>query len=136
MQDGGKSVTITDRCVHRRAQSERDMFGYVTICKPELKVKDFEKYKAYYCGLCEELRERYGLGGQMTLTYDMTFLVNTRSSVPCAHLSLRDPHPGGGAQVQSASGEAAAHAAKRGHSVRGGYESSACLAPPEGRLEG
>ena len=81
MQDGGKSVTITDRCVHRRAQSERDMFGYVTICKPELKVKDFEKYKAYYCGLCEELRERYGLGGQMTLTYDMTFLVLVLTSL-------------------------------------------------------
>lgn len=51
------------------------MFGYITICEPELKVKDFKKYKAYYCGLCEELKGRYGLPGQMTLTYDMTFLV-------------------------------------------------------------
>lgn len=51
------------------------MFGYITICKPELKIKDYEVYKAYYCGLCEELRRKYGIGGQMTLTYDMTFLV-------------------------------------------------------------
>lgn len=51
------------------------MFGYVTICEAELKVKDFKKYKAYYCGLCQELKERYGFGGQMTLTYDMTFAV-------------------------------------------------------------
>lgn len=51
------------------------MFGYITICKPELKIKDFEKYKACYCGLCQELKERYGLAGQMTLTYDMTFLI-------------------------------------------------------------
>ena len=51
------------------------MFGYVTICEPELKVKDLKKYKAYYCGLCRELREEYGFMGQMTLTYDMTFAV-------------------------------------------------------------
>ena len=36
------------------------MFGYVTICEPELKVKDLRKYKAYYCGLCQELKEAYG----------------------------------------------------------------------------
>ena len=53
----------------------RIMFGYVTICEPELKVKDLKKYRAYYCGLCRELKERYGFMGQMTLTYDMTFAV-------------------------------------------------------------
>ncbi len=51
------------------------MFGYVTICEPELKVKDLRKYKAYYCGLCRTLKERHGGLGQMTLTYDMTFAV-------------------------------------------------------------
>lgn len=51
------------------------MFGYVNICKPELKMKDFYKYKAYYCGLCRNLKEHYGFLGQMTLTYDMTFLI-------------------------------------------------------------
>lgn len=51
------------------------MFGYVTICEPELKVKDLRKYKAYYCGLCRTLKEKYGNMGQMTLTYDMTFAV-------------------------------------------------------------
>ena len=44
------------------------MFGYVTICEPELKVKDMKKYKAYYCGLCHVLKEEYGFMGQMTLT--------------------------------------------------------------------
>ena len=49
------------------------MFGYVTVCEPELKVKDLKKYRAYYCGLCRTLKEDYGFMGQMTLTYDMTF---------------------------------------------------------------
>lgn len=50
------------------------MFGYITVNREELKLKDFERYQAYYCGLCEELRKRYGYAGQATLTYDMTFL--------------------------------------------------------------
>ena len=57
------------------------MFGYVTICEPELKVKDFKKYKAYYCGLCRMLKEDYGFSGQMTLTYDMTFAIIFLSSL-------------------------------------------------------
>ena len=51
------------------------MFGYVTVQKGELKVKDYYTYKAYYCGLCKVLRDKYGFLGQMTLTYDMTFLI-------------------------------------------------------------
>lgn len=51
------------------------MFGYVTINKPELKIKEYNRYHAYYCGLCRQLKEEYGFLGQMTLTYDMTFLV-------------------------------------------------------------
>lgn len=57
------------------------MFGYVTIYEPELKVKDLKKYKAYYCGLCRMLKEKYGFMGQMTLTYDMTFAVILLSSL-------------------------------------------------------
>lgn len=51
------------------------MFGYVNVNKPELKMKDLFKYKAYYCGLCKTLNSRYGRFGQMTLSYDMTFLI-------------------------------------------------------------
>jgi len=51
------------------------MFGYVLAHKPELRMREFYKYKAYYCGLCKVLREKYGFLGQVTLTYDMTFLV-------------------------------------------------------------
>ncbi len=51
------------------------MFGYVVINQAELKLKDFETYHAYYCGLCKCLSDKYGKTGQMTLSYDMTFLV-------------------------------------------------------------
>lgn len=51
------------------------MFGYVEINKLELKVKDYNRYHAYYCGLCRSLKSKYGFSGQITLTYDMTFLI-------------------------------------------------------------
>ena len=50
------------------------MFGYVTIRKDDLKVKDYNKYQAYYCGLCQYIKEAYGKKGQAMLTFDMTFL--------------------------------------------------------------
>jgi hypothetical protein len=50
------------------------MFGYVTPCKMELKVKDYEKFKSYYCGLCHSIKKQYGNLPRMTLNYDMTFL--------------------------------------------------------------
>lgn len=51
------------------------MFGYVTANKPELKIREFARYKGFYCGLCRRLHKSHGRLGQMTLTYDMTFLV-------------------------------------------------------------
>ncbi len=51
------------------------MFGYVVVNRQELKLRELELYQSYYCGFCEELKERYGFSGQMTLSYDMTFLI-------------------------------------------------------------
>jgi len=51
------------------------MFGYITVYKPELKIKDYHKYRAYYCGLCRSLLENFGVTGQLTLSYDMTFVI-------------------------------------------------------------
>lgn len=50
------------------------MFGYVLPCKMELKVKDYEKFKSYYCGLCISIKNQFGNLPRMTLNYDMTFL--------------------------------------------------------------
>ena len=51
------------------------MFGYIAINKAEMKFKDYDMYQSYYCGLCKRLKECFGRRGQMTLSYDMTFLI-------------------------------------------------------------
>jgi hypothetical protein len=50
------------------------MFGYVTPCKMELKMKDYEKFRAYYCGLCKSIKTNIGNLPRFSLNYDMTFL--------------------------------------------------------------
>ncbi len=50
------------------------MFGYVKACKPELKIKEYETYKAVYCSLCKKLGKSYGILSRFTLSYDFTFL--------------------------------------------------------------
>lgn len=51
------------------------MFGYIIINKGEMKFKDYDIYHAFYCGLCRTLKKEYGAKGQMTLSFDMTFLL-------------------------------------------------------------
>lgn len=50
------------------------MFGYIIINKGDMKFKEFDVYHSYYCGLCRALKDNYGVSGQLSLTYDMTFL--------------------------------------------------------------
>lgn len=50
------------------------MFGYIRACKPELKIKEYETYKAVYCSLCKKLGKSYGILSRFTLSYDFTFL--------------------------------------------------------------
>lgn len=51
------------------------MFGYIIINKQEMKFKEFDLYKSYYCGFCQALKQDFGKRGQMTLSYDLTFLI-------------------------------------------------------------
>lgn len=57
------------------------MFGYVVVNKPELKVREFSRYRGFYCGLCRCLKKKHGRRGQFTLTYDMAFLIILLSSL-------------------------------------------------------
>ena len=50
------------------------MFGSVKPFKPELKMAEYDTYKAVYCTLCKRLGRKYGHGFRITLSYDFTFL--------------------------------------------------------------
>lgn len=50
------------------------MFGYVTPLKPEMKIREFDVFKSYYCGVCMHIKDNFGNIPRMTLNYDMTFL--------------------------------------------------------------
>lgn len=50
------------------------MFGYVCINKGEMKIKDYETYKAVYCSLCKQLGNDYSVFTRFLLSYDLTFL--------------------------------------------------------------
>lgn len=50
------------------------MFGYIKASKGEMRVKDYEVYRAVYCTLCRELGKSFGPFARFTLNYDFTFL--------------------------------------------------------------
>ncbi|MDO4834264.1 MAG: DUF5685 family protein [Bacillota bacterium] len=57
------------------------MLGYVQIHKPDLKVREYEIYQGYYCGICKYIGSRYGQLPRMTLSYDAAFLACLLASV-------------------------------------------------------
>ena len=50
------------------------MFGYVLPRKDKLSESAAARYRAGYCGLCRNLKLRYGIRGRFLVNYDMTFL--------------------------------------------------------------
>lgn len=50
------------------------MLGYVTVEKSELKIREYEIYSAYYCGVCKSIGKRLGQLPRFTLSYDAAFL--------------------------------------------------------------
>lgn len=50
------------------------MLGYVQIDRGELKVREYEIYCGYYCGVCKSIGRRYGQLPRMALSYDAAFL--------------------------------------------------------------
>ena len=50
------------------------MFGYIVTNPKALSDERQGRFRAIYCGLCRTLRERHGLAGSATLSYDLTFL--------------------------------------------------------------
>jgi hypothetical protein len=57
------------------------MFGLVVPEKPEMKVKEYEQFRAIYCGICKSIARRLGTIPRFVLNYDLTFLAVLLSSV-------------------------------------------------------
>lgn len=50
------------------------MFGYVVVNKDELRMREWNRYRAYYCGLCRALKKSGGQKARLALSFDMTFM--------------------------------------------------------------
>lgn len=69
------------------------MYGYIRPDKRELRVREYELFRATYCGLCETLRSRYGLCARFAVNYDLTFLAMALSDLPGAEIRRCPIHP-------------------------------------------
>lgn len=50
------------------------LFGYVNIYKDDLKIRDYNMYRAVYCGVCESCGKNLSFFSRFALSYDITFL--------------------------------------------------------------
>ncbi len=57
------------------------MFGYVRVEKRELRLREYECYRALYCGLCHRMGKCTGQCSRMTLCYDFVLLAAVRMSL-------------------------------------------------------
>ena len=57
------------------------MFGYVKVRKAELRVGEYEYYRAAYCGLCRSMGKCTGQCSRLTLSYDIAFLAQVRMAL-------------------------------------------------------
>lgn len=51
------------------------MFGYVVPDKPNMFIKDFTMYRAFYCGLCKAIGKNCSQCMRVFTNYDMTFFI-------------------------------------------------------------
>ena len=70
------------------------MFGYVRAYKPELKISEYDTYKAVYCSLCRQLGKDYGVFAKFILSYDFVFLAMLKLGLEnecCGYKKMRCP---------------------------------------------
>ncbi len=66
------------------------MFGYIKPKPCELKMRDNEKFKAYYCGVCRSLHKSNGRTASLLLSYDCVFLAIFLSALYEANVSTEE----------------------------------------------
>ena len=57
------------------------MFGYIRTAREELRVREYEYYRASYCGLCRSMGKCTGQCSRFALSYDFAFLANVRMAL-------------------------------------------------------
>ena len=68
------------------------MFGYIRPQKEQLRVWEYELFRAAYCGLCHTLGHRYGPVWRFLLNYDFCYLailLSGTAGTPCSFCSRR-----------------------------------------------
>lgn len=50
------------------------MLGVMTVRKAELRFREFDRYRGFYCGLCHAIGARCGGACRLALSFEMTFL--------------------------------------------------------------
>lgn len=70
------------------------MYGYIRPDIGELRINEYRRFRSVYCGLCEALRQQYGVLSRFLVSYDMTFLALLTLSPETSIDSRRCPvHP-------------------------------------------
>ncbi len=57
------------------------MFGYVKTVRGELRIREYEYYRASYCGLCRAMGKCTGQCSRMLLSFDFAYLANVRMTL-------------------------------------------------------
>jgi len=57
------------------------MLGVMTVRKDEMKFREFDRYRGYYCGLCRAIGRRCGSVCRLALSFEMTFLAMLHTSL-------------------------------------------------------
>ena len=65
------------------------MLGYVRIDSQELRLREYECYRALYCGLCKSMGKCTGQCSRMTLSYDFVFLAAVRIALSKETLTVK-----------------------------------------------
>lgn len=57
------------------------MLGYVRVNAQELRLREYEYYRALYCGLCRRMGKCTGQCSRLSLSYDFVFLATLRMAL-------------------------------------------------------
>lgn len=73
-------------------EKRNPMFGYAAAEISELKLREYEIYKGYYCGLCRQTGKEYGPLPRAMLSYDFVFMALLLESQSCRRDELCRSH--------------------------------------------